>query len=162
MRTDSESDKSITDPLVQKQTIQSVHRLRILMVVVLVILTVQGWFGDTTNLFVTTSSASTIPFSLSALIPRILSYGPILIWHAAEGFLLLILSLITIALAFAWSKKTSVRLMTILGSIMIISAAIGGLSFVASGFTAGGSSAQMGGSFIGAYAFYFMALYFTK
>jgi len=52
--------------------------------------------------------------------------------------------------------------MSILGSVMIISALIGGLVFLLSGFSAAGSSAQMGGSFIGAYAFYFMELYFTK
>ena len=141
---------------------RSIHKLRILLVVILVILTAQGWFGDTTNLFVTTNSATPIAFSFGAIIPSIISYGPILIWHAAEGFLLLLLSLATIALSFVWAKKRSVRILSILGTVMIFSAVIGGLSFVASGFTAAGSSAQMGGSFIGAYAFYFMELYFTR
>jgi hypothetical protein len=45
---------------------KSIHRLRILLVVILVILTAQGWFGDTTNLFVTTNSAAPIAFSFGA------------------------------------------------------------------------------------------------
>jgi hypothetical protein len=141
---------------------KSVHRLRILLVLILVLLTIQGWFGDTTNIFVTTGTVNPVPFSLGAIFPVIISYGPILIWHAFEGFLLIILSIAAIVLTFVWSKSRSVRIMSVLGSGATISAAFGGLSFVASGFTAPGSSAEMGGSFIGAYAFYFMALYFTK
>ncbi len=128
----------------------------------LVILTVQGWLGDTTNLFVITSGTSSIPFSLSAIIQSIVNNGPILIWHATEGFLLLILSLVAIGLSFKWSGKRNVRIASIFGALMIISAVIGGVSFLLSGYNAAGSSAEMGGSFIGAYAFYFMELYFTK
>ncbi len=141
---------------------KAVHRLRILLVLVLLLLTIQGWFGDTTNIFVTTGTANPVAFSIGAIIPVVISYGPILIWHVIEGFILIGLSLFVIPLTFAWSNKRSVRIMSILGFAAIVSAAFGGLSFVASGFTVGGSSAQMGGSFIGAYAFYFMALYFTK
>ena len=112
------------------------------------------------NIFVAPAGTnSTVPFS--ALIPTITHYGFFLIWHAAEGFLLLVLSLALIPASFRWSKKRSVRIMSILGAFMIVSAVIGGISFVLSGFNAGGSSAQMGGSFIGAFAFYFMELYFT-
>ncbi len=139
-----------------------IHRLRILLVAVLIILTVQGWFGDTTNLFVTTGTAPSIQFSFGAILSSIDSYGIILIWHAWEGFLLLVLSILTIALSFAWAKKRSVRILSILACAFIVSAVYGGLSFVVSGFTDAGSSAQMGGSFLGAYAFYWMELYFTK
>src|SRR5579864_9108557 len=141
---------------------RSTRRLRILLVIMLVILTIQFWFGETTNLFVTTSSTTSIPFSLNAIVQTIASNGPILIWHAYEGFFLLILSLASIGLSFKWSGKRSVRITSILGAVMMISAVIGGVTFLLSGFTAAGSSAQMGGSFIGAYAFYFMELYFTK
>jgi hypothetical protein len=44
----------------------------------------------------------------------------------------------------------------------MLSAAYGGLRFVMSGFADGGKSAEMGGSFILAYACYFLALYYTK
>jgi hypothetical protein len=158
----TQDSKNIDAAAMTKPPSRSTHRLRVLLVILLVILTIQGWFGDTTNLFVTTSGSSSIPFSLNSIFQRIASNGPILIWHAYEGFLLLILSLVTIGLSFKWSGKRSVRITSILGALAIISAVIGGLTFLLSGFTAAGSSAQMGGSFIGAYAFYFMELYFTK
>jgi hypothetical protein len=98
------SEKTESTSSVTAKSSLSKHRLRILLAVVLVILTVQGWFGDTTNLFVTTGSAPSIAFSFGAIISLIISYGPILIWHAFEGFILLILSLVTIALSFLWAK----------------------------------------------------------
>jgi hypothetical protein len=133
--------KNLDAGTVTKLPSRSTHRLRILLGIILAILAVQGWFGDTTNLFVTTSGTSPIPFSLTAIIQRIVSNGPILIWHASEGFLLLILSLVAIGLTFRWSSKRSVRITSILGAFMIISAVIGGVSFLVSGFTAAGSSA---------------------
>ena len=74
----------------------------------------------------------------------------------------MILAVTSLALSFKWSKRRSVRICTILGTIAVFSAAVGGFLFVLSGFANGGNSAQMGGSFIGAYAFYFMALYYAK
>jgi hypothetical protein len=140
---------------------RQIHRLRTFIVVNLIILTIQGWFGDTVNIFVAPPGTnSSVQFS--ALLPTITNYGFFLIWHAFEGLLLVVLSIALIVASFRWSKKRSVRILSILGALMIISATIGGLSFVLSGFNAGGSSAQMGGSFIGAYTFYFMELYYTK
>jgi hypothetical protein len=46
--------------------------------------------------------------------------------------------------------------------IAILSAAYGGISFVFSGFQNNGDSMQMAGSFIGAYAAYFLVLYFNR
>jgi hypothetical protein len=44
----------------------------------------------------------------------------------------------------------------------VIVARIGGLFFVLSGVMNNGNSVQMGGGFIGAYAFYFMELHYAK
>ena len=60
------------------------------------------------------------------------------------------------------NKPRNVQIPAFLGLGMVVSAIIGGVLFVLSGFSAGGSSAQMGGSFIGAYAFYFIELYYAK
>jgi hypothetical protein len=46
--------------------------------------------------------------------------------------------------------------------VSVLSAGYGGYQFVISGFGNGASSAQMGGSFIAAYASYSMTLYYTK
>ncbi|MDG6998101.1 MAG: hypothetical protein JRN15_03195 [Nitrososphaerota archaeon] len=136
---------------------------RVLLVIVLVVMTVQGWFGDTVNIFVAPVTGISPPaFSMSAFFQTVQSYGFLLIYHAYEGIALIFLSAIASALAFQWSPKRSVRICVILGFIFVASAAVGGYLFVLSGFSNGGNSAQMGGSFIGAYAFYFLTLYYAK
>jgi hypothetical protein len=90
-----------------------------------------------------------------------LNVGPTLIIHAFLG--LTILGFAGAVLAFSLkAKPRNVQIPAILGLIMIISAIIGGTLFVLSGFSNNGGSAQMGGSFIGAYAFFFIELYYTK
>ena len=83
-------------------------------------------------------------------------------WHVAEGALLTALSVVVFALSFAWSNSRTVHVASLLGLFFILSAAAGGIQFVLSGLSNGGNSAQMGGSFIGAYAFYFIALYYSR
>lgn len=137
--------------------------MRLLIVLILVILTIQGWFGDTTNLFVIPSNGFPVSGSaMNAFFSAITSHGFILQWHAFEGILIFLLSFVVLAFSFVWSRKRGVRICAILATIMVISASLGGFLFVLSGFSNGGNSAQMGGSFIGSYAFYFMELYFTK
>lgn len=139
------------------------RKLRILIVVNLVILTVQGWFGDTVNIFFAPSSGqAAFPFSFGGFIQGVSSLGFPLEYHAFEGILLMALSIAILAISFKWSKARSVRICAILGLFFVFSAALGGFLFVVSGFSNGGNSAQMGGSFIGSYAFYFIALYYAK
>src|ERR1700730_13657250 len=108
---------------------RKIHRLRIFLVINLIILTIQGWFGDTVNIFVAPPGTnSTVPFS--SLISTIASYGFLMIWHTFEGLLLVVLSFTLILASFRWSRKRSVRLTSILGALMIFSAAIGGVSFI--------------------------------
>jgi hypothetical protein len=140
----------------------STRRFRILLVVTLVILTVQGWFGDTVNIFFATTSTKPPLFSLGGFLQQVASVGFPLIYHAYEGIFLIALAIAVFALSFVWSKARSVRIACGLGLLMIVSAAIGGFLFTMSGFSNGGNSAQMGGSFIGAYAFFFIALYYAK
>ena len=58
--------------------------------------------------------------------------------------------------------RRSVKVGALIGLITVVFAALGGYLFVLSGFGDGGNSMQMGGSFIGAYAFYFITLWYTK
>lgn len=141
----------------------STRSFRILLVVTLVILSIQGWFGDTVNIFFAPATGTTPPpFSFSGFVQVVESLGFPLIWHAAEGIVLLVLAVAVFALSFIWSKAKSVRIASGLGLFMVFSAALGGFLFVMAGFANGGNSAQMGGSFIGSYAFYFIALYYAK
>src|ERR1700730_12153794 len=88
---------------------RKIHRLRIFLVINLIILTIQGWFGDTVNIFVAPPGTnSTVPFS--SLISTIASYGPLLILHAFEGFVLLIISIALVVASFKWSKNRNARI----------------------------------------------------
>jgi hypothetical protein len=137
------------------------RRLRIIIVATLVALTIQGWFGDTVNLFYIPTSPVTVETSASGLLTTVVNVGPTLIIHSFLGILILALS-VTVLAFFLKSKPRNVQVPSILGLAMVASAIIGGTLFVLSGFTNNGVSAQMGGSFIGAYAFYFIELYYAK
>jgi hypothetical protein len=145
-----------------KETGRTLRKYRILLVAILVVLTIQGWFGDTVNIFFTTGTTTPPAFSLGGFFGSVAAVGFPLVWHASEGIVLAVLGVAAFALSFFWSKARSVRILSGLGLMMIVSAALGGFLFVMSGFSNGGNSAQMGGSFIGAYAFFFMALYYSK
>jgi hypothetical protein len=137
------------------------RRLRILIVVTLVLLTIQGWFGDTVNLFAVPSSPTSVDQSAGGLLSAILNIGPTLIIHAFNGILILALGVLVLVFSLK-SKPRCVQVTAILGLVMVVSPIMGGVLFVLSGFANNGVSAQMGGSFIGAYAFYFIELYYAK
>jgi hypothetical protein len=151
-------------PMIENKTRPVTAReFRILLVLTLVILAVQGWFGDTVNIFFAPASGVTPPpYTLGGFLQGVESLGFPLIWHAFEGIALVILAALVFALSFPWSKSRGVRIASGLGLLMVVSAAIGGFTFVMSGFSNGGASAQMGGSFIGAFAFFFVALFYSK
>jgi hypothetical protein len=125
---------------------------------VIVLLTVQGWTGDFANLFATFPSGSVL-FSVTPFLGAVEGAGILVAYHAIEAILLLALAVVVLALSV---RRRTGRLFAILGLSSIISAAVGGVLFVLSGYTNNANSAQMGGSFIGAYAFYFLVLYATK
>ncbi len=137
------------------------HSLRLLLVATLITLTVQGWFGDTVNIFLIPTTPLTVQSSLSGILQAITNIGPVLIIHAFIGILILAFASVVVAFSIR-AKPRSVQIPAILGLVMVVSAALGGVFFGLSGFSNGGNSAQMGGSFIGAYAFYFVELYHTK
>ena len=131
---------------------------RILLVGVLGLLTLQGWSGDTVNIFFAPSSGVTP----TGFFSQVESLGSLAVLHMSVGIILSVLAVVVLVLSFVWSNSRGVRIASALGLLMVISAAIGGYLFVTSGFSNGGNSAQMGGSFIGTYAFYFIALYYSR
>jgi hypothetical protein len=141
----------------------STRGFRIIIVVTLVVYSVQGWFGDFVNIFVAPTNGTTAPpYTMSGFFQSMQSLGFGLVWHAYEGLALVGLSAAIFALSFKWSKSKGVRIASGLGLLSVISAALGGFLFVMSGFSNGGNSAQMGGSFIAAYALFFVTLYYAK
>lgn len=142
---------------------ETTRSFRILTVVILVILSIQAWFGDFVNIFVSPPyGVNPPPFSIAGFITEVDSLGLGMVYHASEGFFLLVFSALIFALSFRLSKSRAVRITAGLGFLSILSAAIGGFEFVMSGFSNGGNSAQMGGSFISAYAMFFISLYYSK
>jgi len=146
-----------------------VRMLRVLIVAAIVILSVQGWFGDTVNIFLAPSNGIARPPATPGGVVSELGRLPqpfFLQWHAWQGAALAVLAIVITVAAFARSRSAGVargvRWWSAAGLLSVLSAGYGGYQFVASGFGNGGSSAQMGGSFIAAYACYFMALYYTK
>jgi hypothetical protein len=127
----------------------------------IIVLTIQRWTGDFVNLFSQFPSGQPSA-SMGGLLSALYDAGALAVFHGLEGFLLVALSIAVVALSFRASHARSIRVLSVLALGAIISAAVGGTLFVLSGFQNNANSAQMGGSFIGAYAFYFMELYFTK
>jgi heme A synthase len=135
--------------------------LRISVAITLVLLTIQGWTGDVVNLFVTTSPSPTVSQSFGGFFQSVVNGGPLLIWHGAEGILILFAAIGVLVISLR-HRRRSVKIAAALGLFSVIAAALGGYLFVLSGFMNGGNSAQMGGSFIGSYAFFFLTLWYTK
>jgi hypothetical protein len=132
-----------------------------LIIAVLTVLTAQGWTGDFVNLFAAFPSGS-VGRTFSGLSQALINAGRMEVTHAILGTVLAALAIAILFMAFRFNTTRGVRVCAVLGCLGILSAAYGGISFVLSGFQNNGSSAQMGGSFIGSYASYFLVLYFNR
>jgi hypothetical protein len=138
----------------------SLRGLRIALIAALVLLTLEGLTGDAVNLFVPFPSGN-VGQSLGGLVSALSDGGGLPEFHALEGTAIVVLSLVIVGLSFKLRTR-SLRIVSVLAAAAVVSAMVGGVMFVLSGFQDNSSSAQMGGSFIGAYALYFVELYFTK
>lgn len=128
---------------------------------ILVILTAQGWTGDFVNLFAV-FPRGTVAHTLSGFAGALAGAGRMEVTHAILGATLVTLAIAVLVEAFRTRSSRGVVIWCAIGLIGVISAAYGGISFVLSGFQNNGNSAQMGGSFIGTYASYFLVVYFNK
>ncbi len=132
-----------------------------LIIAVLTVLTAQGWTGDFVNLFAVFPSGS-VGHTLGGFTRALINAGRMEVTHAILGSVLAALAIAILFIAFRFNTSRGVRVCAVLGFLGVLSAAYGGISFVLSGFQNNGNSAQMGGSFIGSYASYFLVLYFNR
>ena len=132
-----------------------------LNIAILALLTIQGWLGDTVSLFATFPSG-TVNSIWSGFTQALSAAGSTTVFHAINGAILVALSIATLVLALRSPSNRAARIFAVLGLIFVFSAAYGGISFVLSGFQNNGNSAQMGTSFVIAYASYFLVIYFNK
>jgi hypothetical protein len=135
--------------------------LRLSAVATLILMGIQAWTGDFVNVFLTSAFSTTVGQSIGGFFEAVLGNGPFLLLHGMLGFLVLLSAIGVLAVSFRFHRR-SVRIAAVLGLVFIIVAGLGGYLFVLSGFSAGGSSMQMGGAFLGAFAMYFILLYYTK
>ena len=135
--------------------------LRLSAVATLILMSIQAWTGDFVNVFLTSAFGTSINGSMGALFQAILGNGLFLLWHGMEGFLVLLAAIGVLVVSFRYHRR-SVKIAAVLGLVFTVIAGLGGLLFVISGFAAGGFSMQMGGAFLGAYAMYFLVLYYSK
>ncbi len=83
-------------------------------------------------------------------------------YHKILGFVTGGISILVLIFAFLHRSSIYVRIFTVLGFIITVSAGIGGYLFVKSGFQDRWALGQMADSFVGAYAAYFLQLFFMN
>jgi heme A synthase len=140
---------------------KNVRPLRLSAVATLILLSIQAWTGDFVNVFLTSTFSTAVSSSVGGFFQAVMGNGLFLILHGMEGFLVLLSAIGVLAVSFRYRRR-SVKIAAALGLIFILVAGLGGYFFVTSGFSAGGSSMQMGGAFLGSYAMYFLVLYYSK
>jgi hypothetical protein len=132
-----------------------------LVISILIIMTAQGWTGDFVNLFAVFPSGK-VRATFSGFIQALVGAGRMEVIHVILRISLMVLTIVALVVTFRSDASKWSRAWVIIGFLGVLSAVYGGLSFVLSGFQNDGNSAQMGGSFIGSYASYFLLMYFNK
>jgi hypothetical protein len=121
-------------------------------VATLTLLGLQGWTGDFVNVFVTTTPATNVTQSVGGFFQAVANGCIFLIWHGMERFLIL-LSAVRVLVVSLRYRRRSVKVGAVMGLITVVVSGLGGYLFVLSGYTSGGNSMQMGGTFEFAFAF---------
>ena len=125
--------------------------------VMLVVLTLQAFSGNWVTFFLILPGA---PANLSqtfiGAMSRLAEY------HVVAGFIIGLISILVLIFTFMHRSSIYVRIFAILGLIITASAGMGGFLFVKSGFQDRWPLGQMADSFIGAYAAYFLQLFFMN
>lgn len=130
-----------------------------MIVVTLILATLQFALGELGTF--TASYPSTVGNSIGGYLSALLQASPFLLTHGLVGIILLLSAIGSTYLALRHHKR-SLTTSSILGLIASLIAVLGGYLWVSSAFSNGGGILLMVNGGIGLYAFYFMALYFTK
>jgi len=131
--------------------------LWVLTAVILALLTLQGLSGNWITYFLILPGG---PANLSqVLIGGLIKLA---LYHRIMGFIIGLLSILILIFAFTRRWSNFVRLFAVLGFIITALAAIGGYLFVKSGLMDRWPLGQMSDAFVGAYAAYFLQLFFMN
>lgn len=135
--------------------------LRVMVVIILVLLTIQYELGMDVNFSPNLPELSPFGFSLARISDALQRAGSVALAHAGLGSFLILLSGLTAILAVK-SGIRSVQVFGLLGLLSITFAAAGGVLFTLSGFQQDDYSLAMASNFILAFIFYFLELYLLK
>lgn len=124
---------------------------------ILVVLSLQALSGNWITFFLILPGA---PANLSQTFINELSQ--LAVYHVVAGFIIGAVSILVLIFAFIHRSSTYVRTFAVLGFIIAASAGMGGFLFVKSGFQDRWPLGQMTDSFVGAYAAYFLQLFFMN
>jgi hypothetical protein len=124
---------------------------------ILVVMSIQALSGNWITYFLILPGA---PANLSqSFIGALVTLA---IYHKLMGFVIGGISILVLIFAFIRRSSIYVRIFAALGFIITVSAGIGGFLFVKSGFQDRFALGQMADSFVGAYAAYFLQLFFMN
>jgi hypothetical protein len=124
---------------------------------ILVFLTIQAFSGNWITYFLILPGApANLTQSFTNAMAKLATY------HVVAGFVTGGISILVLIFAFIRRSSIYVRIFAVLGFIITISAGIGGFLFVKSGFQDRWALGQMTDSFVGAYAAYFLQLFFMN
>jgi len=129
--------------------------LWVLTSVILALMTLQSLSGNWITYFLILPGG---PANLSQGL--IHGLAALAVYHRVVGFVIALTSILLLIFAFIQRSSKYVRLFAVLGFVITSLAAIGGYLFVKSGFQDRWPLGQMTDSFVGAYAAYFLQLFF--
>jgi hypothetical protein len=137
--------------LMKQQNVTSLRGLWISTIGVLLIDAVQGLTGNWATFFLAWPN-SDVGNTILQVTARMASY------HIKVGFAVGALSILIVVFAFASKSSMYVRIFSVLGLVITLSAVWGGLLFVSSMFVDRLGLGQMADSFVGAFSSYFLML----
>jgi hypothetical protein len=150
----SEKSEALTKVSEKSQRISS-KGLWISTGVILALLCVQGLSGNwITFLFNLPGAPTDLGIGFYDAMVKLSMY------HIIAGFSTIVISILILIFAFINRSNLYVRIFAVLGFIIIASAIIGGMEYVNSMFKDRWPLGQMADSFIGAFAAYFIQLFF--
>ena len=159
----SECTQIVAEMAAPPATVKDALRpLKVMTALNIVLLSLQAWTGDVVNLFASFPQGAVNGLGGAVQGLESAGPGPLAIYHGVEGVVIVLLTVGIVVTAFRRTKSRGVRIASLLALFFIAAAAVGGYYFVFSGFLNNGNSAQMAGSFIGAYAMNFLVLYYSK
>jgi hypothetical protein len=138
----------------------SIKRLQLVVVTLIILLVIQFEFGMTINLS-DLPNLGPFGFSIPAVLGALSQIGVVAVTHAVLGTVLTILSLVSLGMALN-TKLRRVQVLGVLSFLSMVLAASSGVLFTLSGFQNDHYSHGMATNFILTFSFYFLELYALK